>query len=66
MRIRVRVREVDANSTPGAKEAREMYSLTPMKVYMLDRVQDDPACLARMERVLKAIGVPTELSLIHI
>ena len=33
-----------------------MYSLTPMKVYMLDRVQDDPRCVARMERMLDAIG----------
>lgn len=33
-----------------------MYPLTPMKVYMLDRVQDDPRCIARMERMLSAIG----------
>ena len=33
-----------------------MYPLTPAKVYMLDRVQDDPACVARMERMLHALG----------
>lgn len=36
-----------------------VYPLTPMKVYMLDRVQDDPACVARMERILGALGIPT-------
>jgi len=35
-----------------------MYPLTPMKVYALDRVQDDPRCVARMERMLGALGVP--------
>ena len=34
-----------------------MYPLTPMKVYMLDRVQDDARCVARMERMLKAVGM---------
>ena len=34
-----------------------MYPLTPMKVYMLERVQDDARCVARMERMLKAVGV---------
>jgi len=37
-----------------------MYQLTPMKVYVLDRVQDDPRCVARMERMLKAIGYNSE------
>lgn len=32
-----------------------MYKLTPVKAYMLERVQDDPACLARMDRILGAI-----------
>ncbi|MFC1712524.1 spore photoproduct lyase family protein [Candidatus Poribacteria bacterium] len=36
-----------------------MYPLTPMKVYMLDRVQNDPACTARMGRMLDAIGMDT-------
>ncbi len=34
-----------------------MYQLTPKKVYMLDRVKDNPVWLARMERILKAIDV---------
>jgi len=34
-----------------------VYPLTPLKVYMLDRVQDDPACVARMERILDALGI---------
>lgn len=33
-----------------------MYKLTPKKVYMLERVKDNPVWLARMERMLKAIG----------
>ena len=33
-----------------------MYRLTPLKLYMLDSVRDDPACLARMDRILSAIG----------
>ncbi len=33
-----------------------MYPLTPMKMYMLDRVQDDPLCMARLERMLKGLG----------
>lgn len=33
-----------------------MYPLTPLKVYALNRVQDDPACVARMERVLSGLG----------
>ncbi len=37
-----------------------MYQLTPMKVYMLDRVQDDPRCVVRMERMLNAIGKSTD------
>lgn len=36
-----------------------MYPVTPLKVYMLERVQDDPRCVTRMERMLKAIGVDT-------
>ncbi|MGD9518060.1 MAG: spore photoproduct lyase family protein [Armatimonadota bacterium] len=32
-----------------------MYKLEPLKVFALDRVQDDPRCLARMERMLSAI-----------
>jgi len=31
-----------------------------MKVYALDRVQDTPGCTERMERMLNAIGYPTE------
>jgi len=37
-----------------------MYPLTPLKVYMLERVQDDARCVVRMERMLKAIGVDTD------
>jgi len=33
-----------------------VYALTPSKIYMLDRVRDDPVCLARMHRMLSAIG----------
>ncbi|MBI2950693.1 hypothetical protein HYY27_01290 [bacterium] len=33
-----------------------MYPLTPLKVYVLDRVRKDPACVARMERVLRGLG----------
>lgn len=33
-----------------------MYPLKPMKVYMLDRVQDNSRCVARMERILDAVG----------
>ena len=33
-----------------------MYTLNPAKVYMLDRVQDDPLCVRRMDRMLDAIG----------
>jgi len=33
-----------------------VYQLTPLKIYMLDRVQDDLACVERMERMLWAIG----------
>ena len=31
--------------------------MTPMKVYALDGVRDDPTCLARMERMLNALGI---------
>ena len=37
-----------------------MYPLTPMKVYMLERVQEDARCAARMERMLKAVGMRRE------
>ena len=33
-----------------------MYPLTPINLYMLDSVRDDPLCLARMDRILGAIG----------
>ncbi len=33
-----------------------MYPLTPLKVYALDRIQSDPACMARMERILGGLG----------
>jgi len=33
-----------------------VYPLTPLKLYMLDSVRDDPACVTRMERMLEAIG----------
>jgi len=33
-----------------------MYSLTPTRIYMLDRVQADPLCVARLERMLGALG----------
>ena len=36
-----------------------MYPLTPTKVYVLDRVQDDPACVTRMERMPDTIGIET-------
>jgi DNA repair photolyase len=32
-----------------------MYRLTPLKTYALDRVYEDPRCVERMERILKAI-----------
>ena len=37
-----------------------MYPLTPMKIYMLERVGDDPACARRMERMLGALGKTTD------
>ena len=37
-----------------------MYQITPMKVFMLDRVQDDARCVKRMERMLNAIGYDTK------
>lgn len=33
-----------------------MYPLTPLKIYALERIQEDPACLARLERMVKALG----------
>lgn len=37
-----------------------MYPLTPLKIYMLDRVQDNPTCVARMERMIGALGKKTD------
>ncbi|MBI3945856.1 MAG: hypothetical protein HY321_08045 [Armatimonadetes bacterium] len=34
-----------------------MYPLTPVRVYALERAQDDPACARRLERMLGALGV---------
>ncbi len=34
-----------------------MYPLTPLKTYALDRVYDDPACMARLERILRALRI---------
>lgn len=34
-----------------------MYPLSPLRTYALDRVYDDARCVARMERILNAIGV---------
>ena len=36
-----------------------MYALTPLKVYALDQVRDDSACMTRMERILRALGKTT-------
>ncbi|HOM82548.1 MAG TPA: radical SAM protein [Armatimonadota bacterium] len=36
-----------------------MYALTPLKVYALDQVRDDSACMTRMERILSALGKTT-------
>ncbi|MBU4199497.1 MAG: hypothetical protein KKG09_02245 [Verrucomicrobia bacterium] len=33
-----------------------MYPLTPLKIYALDSVLNDPLCTVRMERILRAIG----------
>ena len=33
-----------------------MYPLTPSRVYVLDRVMQDPMCVARMERILEALA----------
>jgi len=35
-----------------------MYPLTPLRVYVLDRVLDDPACVVRLRRILQALGIP--------
>ncbi len=35
-----------------------MYPLTPLKVFVLDRVLTDDRCVARMNRMLEAIGWP--------
>ena len=42
-----------------------MYPLTPLKVYALDRVKDDPACVARMERVLRGLANTPEIMWIN-
>ncbi|MBN2449446.1 MAG: hypothetical protein JXR77_03600 [Lentisphaeria bacterium] len=34
-----------------------MYALTPLKVFVLDRVFGDPACVRRLERMLGAMGL---------
>jgi DNA repair photolyase len=34
-----------------------VYPLTPLKVYMLERVAATPGCEARMERILNALGI---------
>ena len=39
-----------------------MYPLTPLKVYALDRVQDNPACVTRMERMLGGLGNSPEIT----
>ncbi len=33
-----------------------MYPLTPLRIYALERVYDDPRCVERMERMLEAMG----------
>ncbi len=33
-----------------------MYPLTPIRIYALDRVRERPECMARMERMLGALG----------
>jgi hypothetical protein len=38
-----------------------MYALRPMKVYAMERVKDDPRCVARMERILGGLGNHPEL-----
>jgi DNA repair photolyase len=39
-----------------------MYPLTPLKTYALARVYDDARCVARMDRILNAVGVrPAEV-----
>ena len=35
-----------------------MYPLNPAKVYVLDRVQDDPRCVARVERLVAGLAEP--------
>ncbi|MBN2308439.1 MAG: hypothetical protein JXR94_05675 [Candidatus Hydrogenedentes bacterium] len=37
-----------------------MYPLTPLRTYALDRVYEDERCVARMERMLGAIGEPPD------
>ncbi|NUQ00384.1 MAG: hypothetical protein HUU35_11085 [Armatimonadetes bacterium] len=39
-----------------------MYALMPAKVFVLDRVRDDPRCLARLERMLGALGNQPEVA----
>ena len=38
-----------------------MYPLAPLKVFVLDRVHEDPACVARMERMLGALDNSPEV-----
>lgn len=41
-----------------------MYPLTPRKVYVLDRVYQDPRCVARLERMLVALACDPELTVV--
>ena len=38
-----------------------MYALTPLKVYAMDRVKEDPRCVDRMERMIAALGNEPEV-----
>jgi hypothetical protein len=56
------VRQLLVLTSPGTtrdlKGAKAVYPLTPIKVYVLDRVQDNPAAAARVGRMLDALGYP--------
>jgi hypothetical protein len=41
-----------------------MYPLTPLKVYLMESVQDDARSLARMERMLGALGLATSEAMV--
>lgn len=42
-----------------------MYALSPVKIYALDRVQEDPLCAARLERMVAALGkTPADVTII--